>query len=150
MKKANFVLAIVNLLIMAYLIFRFGMPSVNSTKSFLDETHSIGIFLAAQANQFAILQIMLSILGLGLAVAAFWGYIEIMSRAELRAENTVKETVPKLFSEMLDKFGKQELERMLLETKMTKPLQRNTDETFYEGIKKLQKDPFEMEEINEY
>ncbi len=149
MKKTNFFLAIVNLLTMAFLIFRFGLPFVNSKESIFSETESIGIFLSAQANQFAILQVIVSVFGIGLAVVAFWGYIEIMSRAEQKAEKTVQQEVPRLFNEMLDKFGKEELQRMLLDAKMTKPLQKNAEEIFQEGSGRMHKDPLELEGIYE-
>lgn len=145
-----FFLGIVNLIVMMYLIFRIGNFHVNPHESALTESSSIALFLSAQANQFALLQVLLSVLAIGLAVAAFWGYIEIMSRSEQKAEETVNEVVPRLFKEMLEKFGKEELQRMLLEINMTNPIQENLGNVLSEGLESLIKDPLDMEFINEY
>lgn len=148
MKKANFVLGVVNLLAMTYIIFRFGIPYYNSTQSLANETDSIGVFLSAQANQFALLQTYLSTFGIGLALAAFWGYIEITTRAEQKAEATVQGAVPKLFNELLDKFGREELNR-LLDERMKKSSQKNTDDVLQEGIERMFKDPMDVDKTYE-
>lgn len=140
------ILTFFNVVVLLFLIFRLGIPFVNETKAILTESDSIAFFLSAQANQFAMLQVLLAVFGIGLAVAAFWGYIEIKTRAEEKAEKTVKEEVPKLFIEMLNKHSKEELEKMIIETKMTKPVQQKYgDELFQEGNNRMFKDPLEME-----
>lgn len=141
--KFNFWIGGFNLLAFIYIIFRLGIPFYNETASVLSNTDSIGVFLSAQANQFALMQVLLSALGIGLAVAGFWGYFTIKESAKNMAEATVKVEVPNLFEEMLKKYGREEFQRFLIDTKMELPQHKSSDDVFQEGIVRMQQDPME-------
>ena len=81
-----------------------------------------------------------------MALIAVWGYIAIRQSAQLKAEKTDKNEVPKLFEVMLNKFGREELQRMLVEAKMT-IYRKNTNEVFQKDIDKMFKDPTEVDKI---
>lgn len=142
--KINLGLGVVNLTIMTFLAFRLGVPFVNETGSILSQTDSIGIFLAAQASQYALLQVILAALGLGMAIVALWGYFTIKEGAENMAERTVKEAVPKLFNEMLEKFGKETVQQWVFEKNMETPQQKKSNEVFIENVEEMFRDPEEI------
>lgn len=142
--KANIAISIFNGFLLLFLAFRVGTPLLNVSDSILANTDSIGVFLMAQANQFALMQVILSALGIGLAVIGFWGYFAIKSSAESKAEATVREEVPKLFDEVLKKYGREELQRLILETKMELAEEKNSSDVFQEGIERIFDDSLEM------
>lgn len=141
--KAITGISIFNALILLFLAYRIGTPFFNSAESILSNTDSIGVFLMAQSNQFALLQILISALGIGLAGAGVWGYIAIKESAVNRAEATVKEEVPKLFNEMLKKFEREEFKRLIAETKMELAQQKKSDEIFQDAVEKMLEDPMD-------
>ena len=140
--RANFWLGTINLGILAFLAFRIGVPFVNETASVLSQTDSIGVFLAAQANQFALLQVLLSAVGIGIAIAAVWGYNQIKSGAEKMALEKVNEVVPKLVKEALEKLGPEEMAHINFNLSMGRPPKGNLKDVLSESIELLGKDPF--------
>lgn len=142
--KANIAISIFNGFLLLFLAFRIGLPLFSGSDSIFSSTDSIGVFLMAQANQYALMQVMLSTLGIGLAVVGFWGYFAIKSSAESKAEVTVREEVPKLFEEVLKKYGREELQRMILETKMELAEAKNSSDVFQEGVERIFNDSLEM------
>jgi hypothetical protein len=149
MRKINFTLTFINLLILSFLSFRIGVPFFNSTESIFSNTDSIGLFLSAQSTQFAWLQTIIAVFGIGLTIIGVWGYVEIRKFAEKKTTEMINTIAPQLFTEMIEKFGREELQRMLVEIKMAQTVQEKTSGVFQEGIERLLKDPTEMERPNE-
>lgn len=138
MKVASFITAI-NFLILLFLIFRLGLPFVNELSSVLSSTDSIGVFLSVQANQFALMQVMLSILGIGIAIITFWGYFEIKRMAENKAEEAIKSMLPIAFNELLKRMDQEEIAQFVFHAKSVIN-QKSTDKLFQEGIRKMEQD----------
>jgi len=144
MKKTFYFVSLLNALLLVFIIYRFGIPILNSTESLMSNTDSIGVWFSAQANQFALIQLLLSIFGIGVAFVTIWGYMTIKESAANAAEKAVKEGVPKFFKEMFDKIGREELQRMLVEIKLESTQQKNSSHVFEEGIERLSKDPMDV------
>ncbi len=147
MRKIHYVLTFLNLIGVAYLIFRLRSPLVNSNESILSNTDSIGVYLAMQANQFACLQVLLSVVGIAIAFAAIWGYITIKEGAEQTAEKAVKDALPNLFQEMIDKYGPEQISKMVFQENMKKSQHKDMNEEFNESIEAMKKDPMEVPHV---
>lgn len=139
----------INLIIIGFFIFRVGIPFVNIPDSILLHTDSVAVFLSTQANQFAVLQVYISIFGIALAIAAFWGYNEIKSGAEKRAEKAVQEAIPSLVKEVLAKIPQEELQKLLFESGMRIQTEQNIKEVLEDGKERMLKDPMEPGDFNE-
>lgn len=125
--------------LMAIIVFwcRFSAPMATSSAEFLSNADSIGALLAAQANQYSLLQIHLMLLTIILAIAAVWGYSGIKSHIEENVLRKIDHIVPKLSQEAIEKLGTEELSHRLFEKLQKASRKENTKEIFNKGIETI-------------
>lgn len=142
--KTNIFLGFLNVTILLFCFFRFGLPFVDYTQNVLDHTESIGVFLASQANQFALLQVGLAALGILIAIIALWGYSQISVSAQQSAQKKVDEVVPKLVMKTLEELGPEKLGEMLMEVHNKHVLKNNSKEVYESSVQSMFKDPVDF------
>ena len=120
--------------------FRFASPISSATSSFFTNlnTESLNAFLAAQANQYAMLQTILVVFSIFIAILAFWGYHELKTIVESRTQQTLKDNVPDLLYEYFDKEGGiEKLEQIYSQKKLNKATKKNEKEVFRNGLQTM-------------
>lgn len=142
-------MTIINFIGWIFLIYRSLLPSVNSTESILDHKESIGFFISMQANQFSLLQTVLTLFAIGIAIAGVWSYLEIKRVVEEKAIHSINEILPKLSKEMFSKFGKEDLQRMIVDANMELTSKEKPMNFLKEGLVLSQVDPTEIRLPNE-
>jgi hypothetical protein len=141
MKKLSTALMFITLAAIVLFWCRFSMPMANAAAEFTSYSDSIGAILAAQANQYSLLQIHLILLSIILAAAAIWGYAGIKSHVEETILKKIDSIVPQRANEVIEKLGTEELARRVVEVQkqaiMKENFKQNFKEAFNEGIEEI-------------
>lgn len=137
--------AIIALCLSLFNFYRIGLPLFDSNESLLNHTDSIALFMNIQANQFSLLQTYISIFGIIIAIAGVWGYTEIQRIASKVSADAVKDAIPEAFN----KFGEQNIQRMIVREVDEKFKKENEKEQYAYGMSKIYKDPNAIEVPND-
>jgi hypothetical protein len=146
MQKTNIIILVLILVFVVWGNFRATVPAIAAESVGLDPKEFFSTHLSMQANQFALLQIYLSVLtivltvlGIVLAVAAIWGYKEIKDIAIKIAEKKIQEIVPSIVKSEIRQLGEEERDRTIFGTNMEKS-DNITDKVFHNGIEMIDKE----------
>lgn len=140
MKKVLNVVLLIGILVVIALLWRnFLMPDIPKVLGNANTDHLgvSSVLLAAQASQFALLQIHLALLTIILAVAALWGYSNIKDDLEKKMQKRLDEIVPEMAMRTLEKMGPEELARRLVEMRARNIQKEDSKRALNENISEI-------------
>lgn len=136
----------INISIMLIFWWRYAVPIAKCNSDFLNNTDALSHFLASQANHFSLLQIYLTLVTLGFAALALWGYGELKRAAVERTEKVINDKMTGIVKEWLEGEGRETISRLIFEGKM----EESATETFKSSQSSvvseadlMEKDPYE-------
>lgn len=150
MYKIPTLLLSITIFLLAIILCRSIAPQVILSSIEAKDPVLFSAYLTMQANQFALLQvylsalgILLTVLGFVLAMAAIWGYKDLTSTLQESARKMISETVPGLIKKEMSNASLEQLAKLAMEQKMSKT-SSSQGAALNDIISLVEKDPSEL------
>ncbi len=155
-KRITTALLVVILLFTVLNCLRLFVPPVETVTSAVASGENYTHLLTMQANQFALLQvyiaafgIVLTALGIVLAVAAVYGYTELRASALKTAEEKISKDLPTLVKEQFTLLAPEAQAQLIAKVIMDRSPDVSTENAFLEGVKVMTQDPMNIPSVED-